>query len=86
MRAGDSDSAIAFELLVQPTTDLAHLKDCSDSTQGVVLVDRRDPEDRHQRVAHERFNDAAMAHDDRLHLVEVAVHQLNHRLGVELLS
>jgi len=55
-------------------------------TQGVILVDGRDPEDRHHRVADELLDRATVAFHDSPDGREIATHQGSQRFGVELLS
>ena len=65
---------------------VAHLRSGADRSQGVVLVQDRDSEHGHHRVADELLDRPFVALDDRLHLVEVAAHHPSQRLGVELLA
>ena len=57
-----------------------------DRPQRVVLVQPWQAEDRHDRVTDELLDRAAVAHEDGLHLVEVAGHDLAQCLGVERLA
>jgi len=52
----------------------------------IVLVQRRDPEDGHDRVADELLDGAAVARERRLHRVEVARHHTPDRLRIEPLA
>jgi hypothetical protein len=52
---------LPIELLVQASELVPHLDCASHSPQGVVLVQRRDPEDGHDRVANEFLDRAAVA-------------------------
>ena len=67
-------SPVALQFLVQPGEALPHLGCGPDRTQGVVLVQDRNAEHGHHRVADELLDGALVALDDRLHLVEVAAH------------
>ena len=64
----------------------AHLRRGANRAQRVVLVQDRDAEDRHHRVADELLDDAAVSRDDRLHRAEVLRHEQAQHLEVELLS
>jgi hypothetical protein len=74
------------ELLVQAMQRVPHLLRRAHRPQGVVLVDLRDPEDRHHRVADELLHHAAVALEHHLDLVEAAGDQPAHGLRVQLLS
>ena len=63
------------ELLVQVGERVAHLDGRANGAERVVLVDGRDPEDGHHRVADVLLDGAAVALDHGAHRVEVAGHQ-----------
>ena len=84
--AGESDAVVAFELVVEVLERGAHVGGGADGAQRVVLVELRDAEDGHHRVADELLDRAAVAFERRTHRVEVARHDLAHRLGVEPLA
>ena len=65
---------------------VAHLSRCPNGTESVVLAGERDAEDRHDGVADELSDDAAVLLEDRLHLLEVAGEQTPKRLRVESLA
>ncbi len=80
------DSPVTLELLVQPHERALHPRCRSNRTERVVLVQRREAEHGHDRVADELLDDAAVALELVAHGVEVARHHLAQRLGVELLA
>ena len=61
---------------------LAHLRCGADRTQRVVLVRDRDPEDRHDRVADELLDRAAVSLEDDAKVLEVAAHPRAQRLRI----
>ena len=65
---------------------VAHLEGRAYRSQGVVLVDLRDTEDRHRRVADELLHRAAVALEDRAQLRVVAGHELAQDLRVGALT
>ena len=75
-------SSSSFELRQCPL----HPGRGADRTECVVLVQLREAEDRHHRVADELLDDAAVLLELRAHRVEVARHHLAERLRVELLA
>ena len=81
----DRHAPRALELLVQRLQALPHLQRGADGAQGVVLVQLRDAEDGHHRIADELLDHAAVTLDDDLHLVEVPGDEPAQRLRVELL-
>ena len=82
----DGDPALRLELAVHGAQGVADLPGGPDRPQGVVLVDRGDPEHRHHRIADELLDRPPVALDDRAHRGEVAGHQGPQRLGVQLLA
>ncbi len=83
----DPDAPVPLELVVQGGEPFAHLGGGADRAERVVLVDDRNPEDGHHRVADELLDDVpSWPLDDRLHLVEVAAHDAPQRFRVELLA
>ena len=77
---------LALEIDVQGDEGLAHPDRGAHRSHGVVLVEPRDPEDRHHRVTDELLDRAAVALDHGGHLVEVPAHHAAERLGVEPLA
>ena len=63
-----------------------HLGGGADGPERVVLVDDRDAEDRHDRVADELLDRPTVALEDRPHRVEPAAHDRAQRLRVEVLA
>ena len=61
----------------------AHLLGCAHRPQGVVLVQVRQPEDRHHRVADELLNGAAVPLHGRAHAGVVCRHHASEHLRVE---
>ena len=82
LATADADSALD----AQCGQRRLHLRRRPQRAHGIVLVHRRQPEDRHHRVADELLDDPAVALDDRLHALEVAREQGTERLGVERLA
>ena len=81
---GQPDAPRTLELVVEGGECLAHLDRGPDRAQGVVLVQHRDAEDGHDRVADVLLDDAAMTLDDLAHRTEVARQQVPVRLRIEL--
>jgi hypothetical protein len=79
----DREPPRARELRVELLEGLAHLGRGADRAQRVVLVDLRDAEHRHHRVADELLDAAAVALDRHPHGLEVPGHDLQQRLGVQ---
>ena len=75
---------VSSEVGVQPGEGFAQLARRSHRAERVVLVQLRDPEDRHRRVSDELLERASVALHDRAHRVVVAAHHAAHDLGVEL--
>ena len=72
-----------LEIAVQRGEGLPHADRGADGAERVVLVQARDPEDRHHGVADELLDGAAVALDHGGHLVEVAAHHAAECLGIE---
>jgi hypothetical protein len=77
---------VALQLAVQPLDALAQLGRGADRPHGVVLVQRRDAEHGHHRVADELLHGAAVALQHRPHRREPARHHPAERLGVQPLA
>src|SRR6266511_1561180 len=75
-----------LELLVQSPQRLLHRSGRTHGPQRVVLVDPRQPEDGHDRVADVLLDAPAVVLEDLAHLLEVAGHELAERLRVERLA
>ena len=82
----DADPVLASELLVESLERLAHLERRPHRAKRVVLVDGRHAEHRHDRVADELLDGAAVPFERRLHGIEVPPHHTPQRLGVEPLA
>ena len=82
----EPDAPDLLELDVERRQRLLHLVRRPDGAQGVVLVELRQAEDGHDRVADELLDRPAMPLELRAHCVEVARHYLAERLGVEPLA
>ena len=84
--AGEPDAPREVELVVQAGERSLHAGRCAHGAQGIVLVQDRQAEDRHDRVADVLLDRAAVGLELGPHRVEVAGHQLAQRLGVEPLA
>ena len=82
----DGYATFCVELDIQKPQALADLGGRPHRAKRVILVQLRNAEDRHYRIADELLDRPAVALDDRAHLGEVAAHQRAHRLWVELLT
>ena len=82
----EPDAPASLELVVQRRERPLHVRGRADGAQRVVLVERRQPEDRHDRVADVLLDRAAVVLQHRPHLVEVAGQHLSQRLRVERLA
>ena len=76
----------AFELVVQAAQAVSHLRRGPNGAQGVVLVQPRQAEYGHDRVADVLLDPTAVALEDAAHHLEVARHHLAQGLGVEPLA
>ena len=76
---------LVVELGVQPGECGAHLDCGSDCAQRIVLVDVWNTEHRHDRIADELLDGAAVPLDRRTHFLVPASEQAAERLGVEAL-
>ena len=82
----DADPVLASELLVESLERLTHLERRPHRAKRVVLVDGRHSEHRHDRIADELLDGAAVPFERRLHGIEVPPHHTPKRLGVEPLA
>ena len=82
----DPDTPVPLELDVQDREGISHLGSRANGPKGVVLVENRDPERGHDRVAHELLERPAVSLDHLRGLAEVARHHLSHRLRIEPLA
>jgi hypothetical protein len=82
----DADAAIALELVVQTGDCVADVDDCASGAEGVVLVDDRDAEDSHDRVADELLHPSAVALERLRDRLEVPRHHPAKRLRIELFA
>src|SRR6266480_7760813 len=74
------------ELLVQLGQALAHLGRRPNGAERIVLVQMRNPEHGHDRVADELLDGAAVMLEDPPHLLEVALEHSPQQLRVDLLA
>ena len=74
------------ELLVQLGQAVAHLGRRSNGAERIVLVQMRNPEHGHDRVADELLDGAAVMLQDPPHLLEVALEHSPQQLRVDLLA
>src|SRR6185369_8649395 len=81
----DCDSPPFLQLGVQRGEAIPHLRGSANRAEGVVFVDARETEDRHDRIADVFLDSAAVAFERASHLVEVTRHDLADCLRVELL-
>ncbi len=82
----EAEPPLLLVAVVQVVQAVAHLSRRPNGTESVVLAGERDAEDRHDGVADELSDDAAVLLEDRLHLLEVAGEQTPKRLRVESLA
>ena len=82
----DADAELGLEVAVQVGERLSHLGRGPHRAERVVLVDPGDAEDRHDRVADELLDGAAVRLQDGLHPIEVALHGAAEGLGIEVLA
>ncbi len=80
------DAPALLELAVQLRERLLHREGGPDSAKSVVLVDPRQAEDGHDRVADVLLHRSAVMLEDLAHLVEVARHHLAQRFRIERLA
>jgi hypothetical protein len=79
---GQADPLVAFEAGVQRIERRAHALRRPGSSQGVVLVQARDPEHCHHGIPDELLDGAAVSLDHGGHLVEIATHHFAQSLWV----
>ncbi len=82
----ETGTPLAVELVVQRCKDLSHLRRGPDGSEGIVLVDYRDPEDGHHSVADELLNRSPMVLHGGAHLIEVPGHDASEGLRVQALA
>ena len=82
----DPNPVVPRQLFVQGRQLLAHGVRRRHRSKRVVLVQLRDAEDRHHRVADELFHHAAVALDDAAHRVEISFHDSAQGLGIQALA
>ena len=82
----DLDAQLVAELVVQDRQAVAHPGGGPHRAERVVLVEARDAEHGHDRVADELLHGAAVMFEHLAHRVEVAAHQPAERLGIETLA
>ena len=80
------DAELPLHLLVESLPLLPQLHRRADGSERVVLVQRRDSEDRHDGIADELLHRAAVSLERRPHRCEVPVQHLSERLGIEPLA
>ena len=84
--SGEADAVIALELVVQLAERGVHAGGGAHGAQRVVLVQPRDAEHGHDRVADELLDRPLVPLDHGGHLVEVAGHDAPEGLGIEALA
>ena len=82
----EARAVVPFELVVQLVEPAAELVGGPRCPERVVLVHRRNAEDRHDRVADELLDGAAVPLHDRLGRLEVARHDVAQALRVDALT
>ena len=82
----DADAPLEFEIEVHVLHRLLHLDGGPRSAESIVLVDRWNTERRHHGVSDELLDRAAVAHEDLLHLVEIAGDHAAEGLRIHLLA
>ncbi len=82
----EANAPVPLELVVQLRLDTLHVRGSTNRSKGVVLVELRQPEDRHDRIADELLDHASVALELGAHRVEVPSHHLAERLRVELFA
>ena len=80
---GQADAPARFELAVEDGECVAHLDGRPHRAQGVVLVEDRHAEHRHDRVTDVLLHDPAVPSDDGAQLAEVAREQVPERFRIE---
>ena len=68
----DRHAAVAFELLVEFDEYVPHVDSSAHGADGVVLVESRDPEHRHDGIADVLLDGSSVPLDRLAHRVEVA--------------
>ncbi len=86
IRCSERDTEVALELLVETARRSRIPEAARSARKRIVLVQLRDAEHGHDRVADELLDGATMRLEHRAHLVEVAGHHPPQRLGVEPLA
>ena len=81
---GGAHALLLLELPVELVDRVVHLHDRANGTKRVVLVNRGDAEDGHDRVADELLHGAAVALERPGGCLEVARHDVADCLGVAL--
>jgi len=76
----------AIDFLIEDAEALAHLRNGSDGAQGVVFVNRWNPEHGHDRVADEFLNRSSMPLENALHFLEIPRHEVPKGFGIESLA
>ncbi len=79
----DGDPPVPLQVSVQAFQPLLHLEGGSHGAKGVVLVKGRDAEHRHDGISDELLHRPAVRFKGRLHLLEVASHDLAERLRIK---
>ena len=79
----DTNAVLARKIDVHAIESLTHVERRSHRPKGIVFVYRRHAEHRHDRVADELLDRAAVSLDRCLHRIEVTPHHAPERLGIE---
>ena len=82
----DANAVVLLELGVQLNERSSHVDGGADGSERIVLVQRRQSEHGHDRVADELLDGAAVALERALHRIEVARHHSAEQLGIEPLA
>ena len=82
----EPDPVVGLQSFVQRHERLAHVPGRADGPQGVVLVQHRDPEHAHHRVADELLDGPAVTLDDGFRRREVPRHRAAQAFRIELVA
>ncbi len=82
----DANAPFSLEVVVDVLEPRTHFGGGANSPQRIVLVEHRNAERRHDGIADEFLDRAAVVLDRLIDLVEIALHDPPHRLRVELLA
>ena len=80
---GKANPEGALQLIAELPQGLAHLARGADGPEGIVLMEKRNPEDSHQRVARVGLRGAAVPFEHRMHVLEAPRYDTPVNLRVE---